>query len=79
MSDKTKFYADKALIARRMAKQRAREAANPRATMACRCGNTPATAHILAAHDRWDRVTFFCEACAPEEAKAAFGAYMPAQ
>lgn len=79
MSDKTKFYADQALIARRLAQQRAREAANPRAAMACRCGNTPATAQILAAHDRHDRVTFYCEGCAPADAMAAFAASRPAQ
>lgn len=70
MSDKTKYYADQALIGRKMDEQRIKDAANPPPDLRCPCG-APA---LLASHDKHNQVTFYCADCAPADLMAAYQA-----
>lgn len=71
MSDKTKFYADQARIARSMEVTRAKMAEAAKNAPRCQCGHGfTANRPILASNDGRDRLTFYCEDCAPPEALA---------
>lgn len=67
MSDKTKFYADQALMARRWREQMARDAARGDQRPRCQCGLTACEVETLWAvsASRWDPVKFYCSACLP--------------
>ena len=74
MSDKTKRLADDARIAATMKREVAKQAEEARHAPKCQCGHGFTDRRIIAAHDRRDHVTFYCEDCAPPEALAAFEA-----
>lgn len=71
MSDKTKFYAEQARIARSMEVTRAKMAVAAKHAPRCQCGHGfTANRTILASNDNRDRVIFYCVDCAPPEALA---------
>lgn len=69
MSDKTKFYADQALIAQRMREQFAREAAKGDTRPRCQCGLTWNDVPLMWAMPvgRHEKAKFCCPACLPVE------------
>lgn len=67
MSDKTKFYADQELIQRRMADQRARDAARGDTQPRCLCGKTACEVEKLLAVQDGRRTMYYCSVCAPPE------------
>lgn len=72
MSDKTKRNADDARIDDQMRRDLARQAKEDRNAPRCRCGHGFTDRLIMASHDGQDRVTFYCEDCAPQDLLAAF-------
>lgn len=73
MSDKSKFYADQALIHQRMAEQRARDEARAKANPLprCLCGFTHHDTEIMVVtEDRWKPPTYYCRTCAPDDVRA---------
>lgn len=76
MSDKTKFYADQELIRRRMAEQRAREAARGDTTRPCQCGKTAYETTVWAVQDG-RQTMYYCAACAPDDVRETVAVNSP--